>query len=149
MAWRTGDACGFTDTRSADSSCSNHNDVMIVTSEAQEAWWPPTLSPLGFGRTRFAWWMIEVDSQSTFSAISWRWSGTTRDESRSAGTMLFMSESSWSRRHVVERRRPGCEALGEVARCQQRTRVDQISASCAIVLFEGVHNARFWLSGRA
>ena len=32
---------------------------MIVTSEADEAWWPPTLSPSGLGRTWFALWIVQ------------------------------------------------------------------------------------------
>jgi hypothetical protein len=43
---------------------------MIDTIDAQDAWWPPTLSPDGFGRTRFASWMIAVDSHSTRRSIS-------------------------------------------------------------------------------
>jgi len=50
----TGEACGFTDTRSPGCSWSNHNEVTIDTIDAHEAWWPPTFSPDGFGRTRFA-----------------------------------------------------------------------------------------------
>ena len=38
---------------------------MIVAIEALDAWWPPTLSPDGLGRTRLAWWTIAVASQST------------------------------------------------------------------------------------
>jgi hypothetical protein len=38
---------------------------MIVAIEALDAWWPPTFSPDGFGRTRLAWWTIAVASQST------------------------------------------------------------------------------------
>ena len=38
---------------------------MIVTIEALDAWWPPTLSPLGLGRTRLAWCTIAVASHST------------------------------------------------------------------------------------
>ena len=45
---------------------------MIVEIEAQEAWWPPTLRPDSLGRTRLAWWMIDVDSQSTRRWISSR-----------------------------------------------------------------------------
>ena len=43
---------------------------MIETIEADEAWCPPTFSPPGLGRTRFAWWTIAVDSQSTWRSIS-------------------------------------------------------------------------------
>lgn len=43
---------------------------MIDTIDAEDAWCPPTLRPDGFGRTRFAWWIIAVDSQSTRFSIS-------------------------------------------------------------------------------
>src|SRR5271157_1505766 len=39
---------------------------MSVASEAQDAWWPPTLSPSRLGRRWLALWIIQVDSQSTF-----------------------------------------------------------------------------------
>ncbi len=54
MACRTGDACGLTDTRSGASRCANHSAVIRLTIDALEAWWPPTLTPDAFGRTRFA-----------------------------------------------------------------------------------------------
>ena len=38
---------------------------MIDTTEAEDAWWPPTLTPDGVRRTLLAWWMIEVASHST------------------------------------------------------------------------------------
>src|SRR5262245_38543294 len=38
---------------------------MIDAADADEAWWPPTFSPERFGRTRFAWWIRLVASQST------------------------------------------------------------------------------------
>ena len=38
---------------------------MIVTIDALDAWWPPTLSPDGSLRTRLAWCTIAVASQST------------------------------------------------------------------------------------
>ena len=70
MLCSTGDACGFTDTRSPDCSWVNHSDVMIETIDAHEAWCPPTFSPLGLGRMRLAWWIIAVDVHSTCAAIS-------------------------------------------------------------------------------
>ena len=54
MAWRTGAACGFTETRSGARRCSNQSAVMIPTIEADEASWPPTLTPEEVVRTRFA-----------------------------------------------------------------------------------------------
>lgn len=45
---------------------------MIDTMDADEAWCPPTLSPEGFARTRFAWWVIADDSQSTLLSTSRR-----------------------------------------------------------------------------
>src|SRR5436190_1471308 len=43
---------------------------MIETIDAVEAWWPPTLTPERFGRTRLAWWTIAVASHSTRRSIS-------------------------------------------------------------------------------
>src|SRR5262245_26701960 len=45
---------------------------MIDTSDALEAWWPPTLSPSRLGRIWLALWIIHDDSQSTLrsSALS-------------------------------------------------------------------------------
>ena len=45
MAWSTGEACGLTLTRSSRPRWANHSAVMMETSEALEAWWPPTLTP--------------------------------------------------------------------------------------------------------
>src|SRR5687768_16857688 len=70
MACNTGDACGFTETRSPDCSCSNHSEVMMETIDAHDAWCPPTFMPPGLGRTRLAWWTIEVDNQSTAREMS-------------------------------------------------------------------------------
>jgi hypothetical protein len=42
---------------------------MIDTIEAQDAWWPPTFSPLGLGRIRLAWWIIAVESHNTRAAM--------------------------------------------------------------------------------
>ena len=39
---------------------------MIVASEADDAWWPPTFSPSTFSRRWLALWIIHVDSHSTF-----------------------------------------------------------------------------------
>jgi len=38
---------------------------MMLTSEAEEAWWPPTLSPSSPFRDRFAWSTMRVASHST------------------------------------------------------------------------------------
>jgi hypothetical protein len=43
---------------------------MMVASEAEDAWWPPTFSPSVFARKWLALWIMYVDSQSAlrFSA---------------------------------------------------------------------------------
>jgi len=51
---------------------SKKSSVMIETVEALDAWWPPTLTPEGLGRTRFATWTMFVASQSTRRWISSR-----------------------------------------------------------------------------
>src|SRR3954471_18419562 len=43
---------------------------MIVTMLALDAWWPPTFSPVGLGRTRLAWSTIAVASHSTRCSTS-------------------------------------------------------------------------------
>ena len=54
---------------------------MIETIEAEDAWWPPTLTPEGLGRTRFARWTMAVDNQSTRS-----WTSRSTSSWSSAGT---------------------------------------------------------------
>ena len=51
---------------------------MIETMDALEAWWPPTLSPLGLGRTRLAWSTVAVASHSTRCSTSRRTSSAVR-----------------------------------------------------------------------
>src|SRR3712207_4321540 len=51
--------------RSGASSTPNHSAVIRDTMLALLAWWPPTFTPLRFGRTRFAWCTMLVASQST------------------------------------------------------------------------------------
>src|SRR3954447_22061369 len=70
MAWKTGDACGLTATRSSASICAKYSAVIAVTSDALDAWWPPTLTPSGLGRSWFAASTILVASQSTRCWIS-------------------------------------------------------------------------------
>src|SRR4051794_3961425 len=65
MACRTGLACGFTLTRSGASSTPKYSAVIRLTMLALLAWWPPTLTPLRFSRTRLAWWTMLVASHST------------------------------------------------------------------------------------
>ena len=43
---------------------------MIDTIEADDAWWPPTFTPDGVARTRFAWWTMLVASQSTLDSTA-------------------------------------------------------------------------------
>src|SRR6478735_409663 len=70
MACSTGEACGLTDTRSSGRRWLNHSSVMIETSDADEAWCPPTFSPSGLGRTRLAWCTIDVASHNTRCSTS-------------------------------------------------------------------------------
>lgn len=76
MACSTGEACGLTDTRSAEVRCSNQSAVMMLTMEALEAWCPPTLTPEVLGRPALAAWTMLVASHSTRSSTrasgSWR-----------------------------------------------------------------------------
>ena len=45
---------------------------MTVASDADEAWWPPTLRPSTFSRMWLALWIIHDDSHSTFFSSSER-----------------------------------------------------------------------------
>src|SRR6516164_5092716 len=45
---------------------------MMVASEADEAWWPPTFSPSVFSRIWLAWWMVQLASHSTLRSSSRR-----------------------------------------------------------------------------
>src|SRR5436190_19347695 len=45
---------------------------MIETTDAEDAWCPPTFDFSGFGRTLLAWWIMSVESQRTRRSISWR-----------------------------------------------------------------------------
>src|SRR5712692_6764477 len=45
---------------------------MMVASEADDAWWPPTFSPSPLSRRWLAWWIVHVESQSTFFSSSVR-----------------------------------------------------------------------------
>src|SRR5215212_10629524 len=65
MACSTGEACGFTETRSSARSSENQSAVIRLTIDALDAWCPPTFTPELFSRTRFAWCTIAVASHST------------------------------------------------------------------------------------
>lgn len=43
---------------------------MMDAIDAEDAWWPPTFSPDGLGRTRLAWCTMAVDSHSTRRSTS-------------------------------------------------------------------------------
>src|SRR6516162_1202563 len=43
---------------------------MMVASEADEAWWPPTFSASVFSRRWLAWWMVQLASHSTLRSSS-------------------------------------------------------------------------------
>ena len=66
---------------------------MIVTIEALDAWWPPTFSPPGLGRTRLAWSTIAVESQSTRSSTARRTcsSAMSRPPQAEAGAGTWIS----------------------------------------------------------
>ena len=54
MAWYTGDEWGLTEMRSPGRMYSKNMYVITVTTDALEAWWPPTFRPVGFGRSLLA-----------------------------------------------------------------------------------------------
>ena len=51
---QTGDACGFTETRSPALRCSKYRAVMMLTIDADDAWCPPTFTPSRAVRTLLA-----------------------------------------------------------------------------------------------
>jgi len=58
----------LTATRSSDRRALKYSAVRRLTTDADEAWWPPTFVPSAFGRV-FAQWTIHVASHSTFRWI--------------------------------------------------------------------------------
>src|SRR3954451_23359040 len=81
----------------------NHSAVISDTIDALEAWWPPTLIPLGFGRTRLAWWTMAVASHST---RRWTASRTSRSvcEAWLRASAVVTVRASHVRDHAVMRR---------------------------------------------
>src|SRR5262252_865619 len=65
MAWKTGEACGFTLTLSGASRYAKYRAVITVTRLALEAWWPPTLTPSPVSRSWLAASTMRVASHST------------------------------------------------------------------------------------
>ncbi len=86
MACRTGDACGFTDTRSPALRCWKYSAVMMLTIEAEEAWCPPTFRPERVVRARLAWWTMLTASHRTRRWILSRTSSVSSSELSSART---------------------------------------------------------------
>ena len=61
---------------------------MIVTIEALDAWWPPTLRPVGLGRTRLA--------ASTIAVASHRTRCSTSLSACASSVLLVASTGSWT-----------------------------------------------------
>jgi hypothetical protein len=74
MAWNTGLACGLTATRSSGRSTWKYSAVISVTSEADDAWCPPTFRPSPRSDSWLAWWIMYDDSHSTLRSNSRRMS---------------------------------------------------------------------------
>jgi hypothetical protein len=55
---------------------------MMLTIDADDAWWPPTLSPDSTRRTRLAWWTMLTANQRT---RRWTASSTSREGSAAVG----------------------------------------------------------------
>ncbi|WP_326726351.1 hypothetical protein OHT59_10345 [Streptomyces sp. NBC_00243] len=63
---------------------------MIDTIDAEDAWCPPTFTPDSFGRTRFAWWIMAVDSQSTLFRTSYsRWFSSVTPDGLIVGLLTW------------------------------------------------------------
>src|ERR1700761_5162588 len=70
MEWNTGDACGLTLTRSWAFRYAKYSAVIAVTSDALEAWWPPTFTPSPVDRSWLAASTMRTASHSTRRWIS-------------------------------------------------------------------------------
>ena len=68
MACSTGEAWGFTETRSGAARYRNQSAVMMLTIEALDPWCPPTLTPEVLGRVELAWSTIATASHRTRSS---------------------------------------------------------------------------------
>src|SRR3954470_22878159 len=112
IACSTGAACGLTDTRSGARRWWKDSAVMMLTSEADEAWWPPPFTPLGVFRTRLAWWTMLVASHRT---RRWTASRTSISVSR-AGTVVLMAARILPGAALPAR----CEELGQERRALVR-----------------------------
>src|SRR5215204_2481616 len=137
IACRTGEACGFTDTRSSALSSENQSAVIRLTIEALDAWCPPTLTPERFSRTRLAWWTMAVASQSTrrctASSSSRSASARGRDGALVIGIPLKTSDSPIPHgEHDVDRQRaldptqPACGLPGAARRDPIAVRLDVV-----------------------
>src|SRR6201994_1968718 len=83
MEWNTGDACGLTLTRSWAFRYAKYSAVIAVTSDALEAWWPPTFTPSPVDRSWLAASTIRTASHRTRRWIS---SSTSRSTAVAAVT---------------------------------------------------------------
>src|SRR5258708_14620173 len=52
---------------------------MMVASEADDAWWPPTFSPSTLSRRWLALWMVQLASHSTLRSSSPRMASSSRE----------------------------------------------------------------------
>ena len=96
MAWYTGEAWGLTATLSAPRRWPNHSAVMMPTIEAELAWWPPTLTPVGDpGRSWLAASTIRTASQRTRCWIASKVSPT----GRGYGTAVHAPRPTWLLAH--------------------------------------------------
>src|SRR5215208_4879005 len=139
MACSTGEACGFTETRSGASRWANHSAVIRLTIDALDAWWPPTFTPDRFSRTRLAWCTIEAASQSTR-----RWTRSSACRSRSVrGSAAVAMRSAYA----ASRCSPNGEKIVGRARSRHRPHVHHgtpaVRATSATVLWA------WWASSRS
>src|ERR1700730_18075416 len=82
---------------------------MMVASEADEAWCPPTFNPRLLSRTWLAWWMVQAPSQRTFFSSSLR---MVRWESSGIGVRAFERDRILGRRIANSEWRMANEAGG-------------------------------------
>src|SRR4051794_5444523 len=78
---------------------------MMLAIDADDAWWPPTFTPLGVFRTRLAWCTMLVASHST---RRWTASRTSISVSRAGAVVLIRRGFSQGAPSPAR-----CEELGE------------------------------------
>src|SRR6185312_10821382 len=68
---------------------------MMVASEAEDAWWPPTLRPSTFSRRWLALWMVQLASHSTLRSSSARMARSSEEMAGLRSVMVLRPQDSF------------------------------------------------------